>query len=648
MRISILEPLSLVDDNGTAFYLSHKEQMLVAMLLASPVGCSRVSIQNALWPTSTIESRQVRLSQTLAKLRKIIGQDSIKTIDGNVCLDLTLADTELGELEATIEALKDNSTTDISRQQADALLQNLRQRKLSQQAIDTNKTLGTRWAAALQSLQAALSTDFESLDSTSQSTKPQADTVQNSHGARNPSVGLLSIIGATIIGAAIFGLLALKPKAVTTTKPVIPKVLPFTAFVLAEDRENTGVPTNSEATAVAVGAENDVFACGYMRTAGSDVDGFLMRVNRKSGLVWKTDLPGFRRDCDRAFSVLPEPDGSCWVAGDTYIDQRITVNGREIPVGWHLIVWKVGANGIVANKFVGQAVAVESPRDAWLTTDNVGGVWAAIQSRKSSGSIPEVMHIRENGHVDFDKQVGDFPFVTQSIATDRFGQVFLAGSMVGTSQNTVTRKYAIMALDAHGRLALSKNLGDEPNRQSSYIKVEAGPDDQMWVTQQLIVGTKLAHRVMLMSSSTYEIRLVDDFFQPSPSSVLISRGDTSAPDRSVVSAVYEGGLLSITHTKLPESPKSVIELQTKTDSADVLSILAMTHRDSSGPAAILTTQNAGNSKWSSYRFSITGRSASVSQLDAKPEVRLSSCVESVCAGYVLRDGIPHAVVGLFK
>jgi len=648
MRISILEPLSLVDDNGTAFSLSHKEQMLVAMLLASPVGCSRVSIQNALWPTSTIESRQVRLSQTLAKVRKIIGQDSIKTIDGNVRLDLTLADTELGELEASIETLKENPTSDILRQQADAFLQNVWQRKLSQQAIDTIGTLGTRWAAALQSLQATLSTGLESLDSISESTEPQSDTVQNSHSARNPSVGLLSIIGATVIVAAIFGLLARKPKAVSTAKPVIPKVLPFTAFVLAEDRENTGVPTNSEATAVAVGAESDVFACGYMRTAGSDVDGFVMRVNRKTGLVWKTVLPGFRRDCDRAFSVLPEPDGTCWIAGDTYIDQRITVNGREIPVGWHLIVWKVGANGLVTNKFIGQAVAVESPRDAWLTTDNVGGVWAAIQARKSSGSIPEVMHIRENGHVEFDKQVGDFPFITHSIATDRFGQVFLAGSMEDASQNTGKRKYAIMALDAHGRLALSKSLGDEPNRQSTHIRVEAGPDDQMWVTQQVIVGTKLAHRVMLMSSSTYGISLIDDVIQQSPSSVLISRGDTSAPDRSIVSATYDGGLLSTMHTKLPESPKNVIELQAKTDSADVLSILAMTHRDSSGPAAIVTTQNAGTSKWSSYQFSITGKSASVSQLDAKPEVRLSSCVDSVCAGYVLRDGIPHAVVGLFK
>lgn len=105
MRISIIEPMALIYSAGNRISLTQKEKEVLAMLLANPDGCSRQVLQNTLWPTSSVDSRQVSLSQTLSKLRRGSASDLIYASDGNLRLRTSLSQTELGDLNNASDAI---------------------------------------------------------------------------------------------------------------------------------------------------------------------------------------------------------------------------------------------------------------------------------------------------------------------------------------------------------------------------------------------------------------------------------------------------------------------------------------------------------------------------------------------------------------
>lgn len=643
MRVSILDSIALIDGAGIRYQLSPKEQKLVAMLLANPRGCSRVTIQNKLWPASPIESRQVRLSQTIAKLRKVMGADFIRTFDGELILNVGMADTELGQLRAMLLNLQSCPSDAELRRDAQMLLDMADGKSLSSVVVATIPDIITRWETSIATLQATivntqLLTDTQIFPQTldDEENRP-IDPPQRFLDRMIAYIPALSLFAVVLVLVVIF----LRSSQMTDGLPVVsPVELKFDDVVLVEDKEVAGTPTNSEGTAVVTGQNGDIYACGYMRTAETDVDGFLMRVDPQKGLVWKTRLPGVRADCERAFAVHAEADGSCWVAGDAYIDKPVTNHGRQIPIGWHLIVWNVAADGTVVSTTLGEYIAVESPRAAWLVSDNVGGVWAAIQSRSTTGSRPEVIHIASDQTVRINRQVGKSAFILANMASDRFGQVVLAGTNVDAS----LRHASILAIDAYGRDAVYKLLDPIVMGIDVPPVVTAGPHDNFWLTTLVRDRGRLMHRMSLLSCTTFDVQVHKDIVVDTNVDAVSSSGDTAVVNRATlqIESSEQGIRSAFTLSSQPDSERiSTIALQSPIDSATVLSLHAL-HRDA--PFTVVRLLDRYKSQIGLLRLALPEGVTRATYIKTSEEPNLARCFGDVCTGYVRVNDMRHAVV----
>lgn len=644
MRVSILDSIALIDSDGIRYQLSPKEQELVAILLANPRGCSRVTIQNKLWPASPIESRQVRLSQTIAKLRKFMGADFIRTVDGELILKVALSNTELGQLDALSHTVESCPTDTTLRGQVKTFLDSVNGKSPSNVIVETIPGIMRQWETAIANLQTVLA-DMEAV-SDAIIASHEAGTEENHHIAppQRLSDRLIAYVPAFSLFMVVvaLGIMFLKSERRTSELPpvITPVEMKFDDLVLAEDKEVAGTPTNSEGTAVRTAQNGDIYACGYMRTAETDVDGFLMRVHPKKGLVWKTRLPGIRPDCDRAFAVHAEADGSCWVAGDTYIDKPVINGGRQIPIGWHLIVWKVSSNGKVVSTTLGKFIAVESPRTAWLVSDNVGGVWAAIQSRSTTGSRPEVVHIASDQTVRTNRQVGTSTFLLASMASDRFGQVVLAGTNVDAS----LRHASILAIDGYGRDAAYKLIDPVVMGIDVPPVVTAGPHDNFWLTTLVRDHGKLVHRISLLSSTTFDVQVHRDISLDANVVAVSSSGDTAVVNRATlqIESAEQGIRSAFTLSNQPDSERiSTIALQSPIDSATVLSLQAL-HRDA--PFTVVRLLDRYKSQIGILRLALTEGVTKATYIKTSEEPNLARCFGDVCTGYVRVNEMRHAVV----
>lgn len=649
MRISIIEPMALIDSAGNRISLTQKEKEVLAMLLANPEGCSRQVLQNTLWPTSSVDSRQVRLSQTLSKLRRGSASDLIYASDGNLRLRSSLSQTELGELNNASAAILKTPDDMGARVNGQQLWNEFHGVKLCLIACDFIPELKRQWGAAIQRLEGALTTpDDHQPEPIEQPTSAIDASVEAGPIVNHSSRLKWQITGLVLVSVITCIFFVLRPRASQlTSAPIVPEVrqVEFEQTIIAEDKERFGLPTNSESTALSITPAGGIYACGYMRTKDSDVDGFVMRVSPKGGIEWKTRLSGIAKDCDRAFSLLTENDGSNWVAGDTYVDKPIKNHGRLIEPGWHLIVWKISPSGKLLETVLGGFIAGESPRAAWLASDNVGGVWAAVQSRKPLGTVPELLHVSNTCAVVTNIQVGNQMFQLSSLATDRFGQVFLGGIEDGIVAGNHRMENYVICVDARGREVVRKPIGKIESRNTANLIVVPGPDDQMWIarTAQLADGNK--YIVSLMSSSTFALTDVTSYSLSNPVQQVVASLSKSnhVADVATVETESNNGGKSVVFAPMSAGTRTTVLMPSAMMNQTIVPI----HLDpvQTSPHSIICRVNPSDAnKQNLLRFVLSDTSATVTSLTKMPAFIVTACTDSVCIGRVQRGNETHAIV----
>lgn len=157
------------------------------------------------------------------------------------------------------------------------------------------------------------------------------------------------------------------------------------------DKPQPGEVPNSEAFTLTPVPQNCLVATGQIETQHDDIDMLTVKLDQNGKVLWRKRFSSETHDCDRARSIAPNPDGSVFVCGESYL-----AAGHPRGEGWHLALVHYAADGTEKFRRYSDGL-IKTTETAQVVADGQGG--AFVGATEASGKSAVFLHCGAAGEL---------------------------------------------------------------------------------------------------------------------------------------------------------------------------------------------------------------------------------------------------------
>jgi hypothetical protein len=242
-------------------------------------------------------------------------------------------------------------------------------------------------------------------------------------------------------------------------------------------------------------------------------------------------------------------------------------------------------------------------------------------------------------------QVGNQMFQLSSLATDRFGQVFLGGIEDGIVAGNHRMENYVICVDARGREVVRRPLGPRQPNDRSTVNVTSGPYDHMWLERTGTMNQKSYYEASLISSTTFAVTDICNYNVTSVNQLVtatLSKSRNTAYVSSVIDTLqHQRSELDVS---IQSQPLSTHILLPSNDKYPKVQMMWQQILDETTTRIILNYSNDIDPEQNLIAINANAKKAQLTVLRNQPKYTINQCKASVCSGKLERNGETHAAL----